>query len=247
VTALAAIGAAAGLALVGGLAALCFVRLVGIALLGAPRSEAAAAAHESPAAMTGPIVALAVACLAASLAAPALLSFQSALLGELGGANGGDLAAATVALAPVVGLDAALLAGLGLVGAVVWWRVVRRRPGPIAAETWGCGYAAPTARMQYTGRAFAELATSRFLPRWLDGTRRIRRPEGPFPTSASLAGESVDPLTRSVYEPILTRSGNRFSELRFFQQGNVHIYILYIVLTAILALAWAVAHDWWVS
>ena len=34
-------------ALVGGLAVLCFVRLVGIVLLGSPRGEAAAQAHES--------------------------------------------------------------------------------------------------------------------------------------------------------------------------------------------------------
>ena len=51
-TALLAVGL---LALVGGLAAIAFVRLTGIVLLGSPRSEAARHAHESSPWMLGPM------------------------------------------------------------------------------------------------------------------------------------------------------------------------------------------------
>ena len=51
------------LALIGGLAAITFVRLAGIALLGSPRSEAAMHAHESSRWMLGPMFVLVVGCL----------------------------------------------------------------------------------------------------------------------------------------------------------------------------------------
>src|SRR5262249_42048580 len=47
------------LALIGGLAALCFVRLMGITLLGAPRSDSARHAHESSVMLLSPMFVLA--------------------------------------------------------------------------------------------------------------------------------------------------------------------------------------------
>lgn len=64
---LAAMGGAAVLALVAGLAVLCFVRLVGIVSLGAPRGDGAARAHESPAGMTAPTWIPASACVVGGL------------------------------------------------------------------------------------------------------------------------------------------------------------------------------------
>jgi hydrogenase-4 component B len=237
---LAAMGGAAVLALVGGLAALCFVRLIGVVLLGTPRGPEAARAHESPPGMLVPLGMLAAGCLAAALAAPPLVSLQRHLLAELGGARAGDVTAAASYLSPLALVSAATLGAIALAGLFLALRT--RQAG--VDETWGCGYAAPTARMQYTGRGFAELITTRILPRWLRLPLAERRPEGPFPTSAKVATTQVDPLTRGAYEPLLARSGDRFARLRFLQQGNVHIYLLYIVATLILALAWVAARDW---
>jgi formate hydrogenlyase subunit 3/multisubunit Na+/H+ antiporter MnhD subunit len=234
---LAAVGGIAALALVGGLAALCFVRLVGVVLLGTPRGDGAARAHESPPAMTVPLGILAAACVAGALAAPALVSTQATVLEQLGTV---DVAGAAAYLAPLAVASFALLGAILALAALLARRVRRAEP----VETWGCGYAAPTARMQYTGRGFAELASARLLPRWLRARARTRAPEGPFPASASFATDAVDPLTRAGYEPLLVRLGSAFSRLRFLQQGNVHVYIVYIVATAILALAWVAARDW---
>ena len=63
-TALFAVGL---LALIGGLAALAFVRLTGIVLLGSPRSEAAQHAHESSPWMLGPMLFLVFLCLVAAV------------------------------------------------------------------------------------------------------------------------------------------------------------------------------------
>jgi hydrogenase-4 component B len=237
---LAAIAGAAALALVGGLAALCFVRLIGVALLGSPRSDGAARAHESPRAMTVPIVVLALACMAGAFAAPGLVSMQAALLGELGAGGAAEAGAAASLLAPLVRVEVALAVAIALVGGLL----ARRVRHAAAAETWGCGYAAPTARMQYSARSFSELLTTRVLPSWSRGSLRVQPPRGAFPARSSFASDATDPLTRRAYEPFVARWGDRFARLRFLQQGNVHIYLLYIVATTIVALAWVAAREW---
>ncbi|MBI4511035.1 MAG: oxidoreductase [Deltaproteobacteria bacterium] len=238
---LGAMAGAAALALVGGFTALCFVRLVGVVLLGAPRSEQAARAHESPLAMTLPMAVLAAACVASALAAPTLVSAQSSLHGQLGTATAEDVAAAADLLAPLVVISAAIMGAIALVGLLLGWRVRRAS----LSETWGCGYAAPTPRMQYTGRAFSELLATRALPRWVRATLRVHPPCGLFPGAAKLATDTTDPLTRSAFEPFLVRCGNRFARLRFLQQGNIHVYLLYILATAIGGLGWVAVKTWW--
>src|SRR5262249_49375023 len=59
--------------LVGGLAMICFVRLIGVALLGEPRAEEASKAHESPLSMTGPMITIAIACIGIALFPRAVL------------------------------------------------------------------------------------------------------------------------------------------------------------------------------
>jgi formate hydrogenlyase subunit 3/multisubunit Na+/H+ antiporter MnhD subunit len=236
---LAAIAGAGALAGVGGLAALCFVRLVGVVLLGSPRGEGAARAHESPMAMTAPLGLLVAACVAGGFAAPALVSIQMPLLHQLGAASASDVAATASLLSPVVIVNSGLLVAVALVGSVLATSVGRAE----VSETWGCGYVAPAARMQYTGHAFSELLSTRVLPRWMRARLRVFPPQGPFPAAATLASDMTDPITRGVYEPFLDRWGARFARFRVLQQGNLHIYILYVVATTIIALAWVAARD----
>ncbi|MCC7387064.1 MAG: oxidoreductase [Deltaproteobacteria bacterium] len=236
---LAAMGGATALALVGGAAALCFVRLVGIVLLGTARSDAAAHAHESPLAMTGPVWILVLACVAGALAAPALVWAQASVLTELGAATG-DVAAASRDLAPLSLANLLLFVAIGLVTALI----TRRSGGAPRTETWGCGYAAPTARMQYTGRGFSEFLTMRALPRWLRARAHVRAPEGMFPTEATFTTDVADPLTRAGYEPLLIWTGHHFARLRFLQQGNLHIYLVYVLAAVIGGMAWVVVRGW---
>ena len=50
--------------------------------------------------------------------------------------------------------------------------------------------------------------------------------------------ELPDPVTETVYEPFFRRWAERFTRLRFLQQGKVHVYLVYIMLIVVLALAW---------
>jgi formate hydrogenlyase subunit 3/multisubunit Na+/H+ antiporter MnhD subunit len=231
----------AALATMGAVAALCFGRLVGVGLLGQPRSKPAEHAHESSAWMLGPMAVLAVATIGMSLAAPRLLVVFARPVAQLAAA---PLAAqvAAIELRPIAMVTAGLWAGLLLVGTAFWLRVRKR---PAADETWGCGYLAPTPRMQYTARAFAELLAEKILPRSIRARVTLRPPTGLFAEAAGLSADPTDPVTRSAYEPFFDRWARRFSRLRWLQQGVLHVYLFYILIVVVAALGWASARRWW--
>ena len=106
----------------------------------------------------------------------------------------------------------------------------RGRPRAAEGPTWGCGYVRPTARMQYTGRSFAEMIGQTIaapLP-------PAAHDEQASPRAVSFPGEFAsrcpDPVSEKVYEPFFRRWAERFSRLRILQQGKVHVYLVYIVL-----------------
>jgi hypothetical protein len=168
------------------------------------------------------------------------VSAQTSVLAELHATGEGDVAVASSVLTPLVAVNLGLMFAIAVAMVLVTRHVDRTR----LTETWGCGYAAPTPRMQYSARGFSELLTTRALPRWLRTATRWRSPEGTFPATAAFASDAVDPLTRGIYEPLLLRAGDYFARLRFLQQGNLHVYLLYILAAVIGGLTWIAVRDW---
>ena len=238
--------AVALLALVGGLAAACFLRLVGIALLGEPRSPEARLAHEGGPLLYGPALLLAAACGALALFPGGVVRLAQPVAEQLFGS--------TFASAGVVQETAAALTPIG-VSAGIGWALVVAGAGLVAArmrarsrrtvETWACGYALPSTRMQYTARSFSELLAERLLPRWLAPRIRVSALRGSFPAPAALVSEEQDPITHGAYEPLFTALASRFARLRALQQGNAHIYLTYILSAVLVALAWISLRTRW--
>jgi NADH:ubiquinone oxidoreductase subunit 5 (subunit L)/multisubunit Na+/H+ antiporter MnhA subunit len=228
------------LALVGGLAAVAFVRLTGIVLLGSPRSEAAAHAHESSPWMLAPIGLLVALCLAVAVfpgvVAVPLPRVLDQALGPGAGAALAELEASEAPLRTLGAVNAWTVLALTALSAVVV--TLCRRPARAEGPTWGCGYVRPTVRMQYTGRSFAEMMAEHLLPRFLRPRTSRRLPRGLFPTEADFGARCPDPLAERVYEPFFRRWAERFARLRILQQGKVNVYLLYIVLTVVFALTW---------
>jgi hypothetical protein len=98
--------------------------------------------------------------------------------------------------------------------------------------------------MQYTARAFAEFFSARLLPQALRPRLSAAAPQAIFAEQGAFRSTCDDPLTRGVYEPFFTRTGDHFARLRWLQQGILHVYILYILVVLILALAWASLRAW---
>ncbi len=232
------------LALVGGLAAAAFVRLLGIAFLGEPRADESRHAHDSRGSMLAVMLVLAALCVGIGLAPALPLAALRAPLLQILGAQADKLALAPVhaALAPLSGLAVLLWLALALAGAALAWRM-RARPAA-ADSTWACGYAAVSARMQYSASGFAELLSSRFLPGALAPPTDAPVLRAPLPARAALESRREEPLTARVYEPLFSAVAARFAQLRLLQQGNAHLYLGYILVAVVAALGWASLAAW---
>ena len=238
--------AAPVLALAGGIALAAFVKLFGIVFLGNPRTEKAAHAHEPGLPMRVPILALAAACAAAGLLSPLLApAIDGATRAWAGTSPGATMPLSSAApLASVAIWSAAFLVLLALTAAAAAF-LLRRRSlsrGP----TWDCGYARPTARMQYTGSSFGEWIALRLTPRAAAPVLEVRRPEGPFPRGASVASPAPprDPLLLRLLEPLAGRWARRFHDLHALQEGRLTIYLVYVLGTLVALLAWSVVRGW---
>ncbi len=228
-----------GLALIGGLAVACFTKAFGIVFLGEPRSEHVSCAREADWTMRLPMLVLAAACAGIGLFAPMAVGCLQPVLGSVTAQQSEDvsenLAAATSPLTfVVIGAVAFLLLTLALILLRRGLLADRRVEGSV---TWGCGYAKPTARMQYTASSFAQPLTELF--RTLLGTRKkVSAPQGLFPAEAALKTETPDISHEEMYRPLFERGEAWLSQLRWLQHGNVQLYILYIAATLIVLLVW---------
>lgn len=234
-----AVAVIASLALIGGLAAVCFAKAFGISFLGEPRSEAASGAHESGRSMIGPMLILAVACVGCAAGTPLF----SRLLGPL--TCGLIHAKSDLVQQELLGLSAIQLkvvVGTGFLTAVVlalaaWRRSLLLKRTVRKVVTWDCGYVAPTARMQYTSSSFVQPITSMFAA--LLRTSVKRRPlEGVLPESVSMESNTDDVVRQQGLAPLFRWIDLGLGRLRWLQHGRLHLYILYIAVTLLVLLAW---------
>jgi hydrogenase-4 component B len=231
-----AIGA---LALIGGLAAACFTKAFGVVFLGEPRSEHAGHAHEVGPAMRWPMLLLAAACAAVGLCpAAALWALTPAL--RMVARQPEPLFAAALTGAGEVLWMVTLGAGIFL-GSLLLLLLFRRRllagRSVEATVTWDCGYARPTARMQYTASSFAQPLTSLF--HFVLRTRtRLTPPVGLFPRGGTLATETPDTFREGLFRPAFAGLEQALRRLRMLQHGRIQLYVLYVVLTLIALMAW---------
>lgn len=221
------------LALIGGLAIACFVKVFGVIFLGTSRSDKAAQAHEANTSMKFAMTLLAVPCVIIGLfpilAAPLLESAVTAWHPSLAGS--GPSLASNAPLAWITLLGMALLAGVALL-----YRFSPRKTSDPCTETWGCGYLAPTSRMQYSASSFAEMLVGLF--------NGILRPHGhqphikdAYPHQSSFAQHVAETVLEQIYLPFLHWSNEKLSPLRRLQNGHLHLYILYTLLTLVALLS----------
>ncbi len=242
--------AGAALALATALAVAALVKLYGIAFLGRPRTEAAAAAHDAPRG-TGLVLlsfaalpvlwGLAAPWMARSLAAPlgALLpGFDASSLAGPAGlmllpeSSGGS------SIAPAV---VALLAGLFALIAFLWLRAAHGGRRPVRrAPSWTCG-APVDARAQYTALGLTKPLRLVFEP-VLRARREVEVLEEGSPYFARrLRYRSALPAVfeQWLYRPFVQAVLWTSERIRGLQAGSLHLYLAYLLATLVALLLWA--------
>jgi hydrogenase-4 component B len=222
--AFAAIAAVVFLAMTGAMALACFIKVCGVVFLGAPRSDAAARAHECGPLMRWPMFALACACAAIGLA-PVIFWPAIARAASTWNPAWGSLDAPTSLSS--IGASNIILALAAVVAAAFVWRRVRQN-GLRRAPTWDCGYRAPTARMQYTAGSFAATITEWFA--WILRPQRHWAPlKKTFPFRASFAEHTPEIVLERMVEPMGAITLQMAAVARRLQHGRVQAYLFYIV------------------
>jgi len=225
--------AAPALAMVGGLAVACFVKVYGIVFLGVPRSEDHAGGHEAGWQMLLPMTLLAALCVIIGLA-PSFFEgmLQRASLTALPStvSGGGQSLAELVPLPMITIMGVTLLVLLAL---IFIWNRYRLTAAPVGeAVTWGCGYQRPMPRMQYSASSFALMLTDMFsfvLKPQIHKTKVV----GVFPCRSKFHSHIPESVLELVYIPALERLYQRFIPIRKLQNGILQLYILYYLITLI--------------
>ncbi|MBR2426665.1 MAG: hypothetical protein IKB16_07985 [Lentisphaeria bacterium] len=221
------------LSLTGGFAAAAFTKTAGAIFLGEPRSDIAKNAEEVPFTMRLILLLLCLGSCAIVFISPLLLTKL------LKGVNAiGELQF----IKPLWYIAGASVAVVILFGLLAFWRFKGRKMGTRRSCTWDCGYAAPDARMEYTGTAFSQPLTDFFHP-LLQTKKKVAEPAGEFPVSASYEEKTPDP--GAVFYLRILRILNYIAEkIHHFQSGFLHLYILAAALALLFLLLWAMFLPW---
>jgi hydrogenase-4 component B len=238
------------LALTGALAAACFVKAFGITFLAQPRSEHAAHAVEAAPSMRLGMAVLTAACVLLGLFPTTFIRLLDPLTQQLIGeqisdkltlANG--LALASLAKNPgtisTLGLTltAVCLLPIPLVLWLMFGRQARTRRGP----TWACGQPGLTPKMEYTATGFSKpvrmIFKALFQPR-----RDVQREydfSPYFATNIRFESHIEEVFVERLYRPLRISILRVSRRVRALQAGSIHAYLLYIFVTLLLLLLFA--------
>ncbi|MBU0484479.1 MAG: hypothetical protein KKB30_08195 [Proteobacteria bacterium] len=215
-----------GLALIGGLALLCFTKVLGLSFLGAPRPQNHEIA-EAPGFMLAAMALLLAACAGVGLIPQGVLPLLSAAVAQLNLASGSGTELSALAPAGLISLGALLL--VLLVASLIGLRRLRPQQSQ-PAETWGCGYASLLPRARYTSSSYAEMIMQ--LCRWSLQTSQIGgKITGLFPLRATFASRTPDFVLDLLILPLIPPLAVTATILRRqVQRGVLGIYLLYLAL-----------------
>ncbi len=238
------------LALTGALAAACFVKAFGITFLAQPRSEHAAQAVEAPPSMRIGMAVLTAVCVLLGLFPTAFIRLLDPLTlqltgeqisGQLGLANG--LALASLSEHPgTISMPGLVLTGVCLlpIPLALWLmfgRQARTRRGP----TWACGQPGLTPQMEYTATGFSKpvrmIFKALFRPR-----RDVQREydfSPYFATNIRFESHIEEVFVERLYRPLRIWILRVSRRIRALQAGSIHAYLLYIFVTLLLLLLFA--------
>ena len=227
--------AAVALAMTGALAVACFVKVSGAVFLGVPRYETTRPVHEPALVMLIPMIILALGCIVLGLlpllAMPLLESAVQAWYAQPVPLT----IAGTLPVVRITGMGFILIGFSGLV--MLLLKGVLRKQTVRSGLTWDCGYAKPSARMQYTGSSFGNTLvnlTSFLL--WPKQCRIALR--GFFPRPSAFKSLVPDAVLDRMVTPVFKLAGHFLPRLRVLQQGQTHVYVLYILIIVIVLLVW---------
>ena len=112
--------------------------------------------------------------------------------------------------------------------------VVRKRTSTVSS-TWGCGYTAPTSKIQYTGSSFSR-AYSKLFGMIFQINKKEKEVQGIFPTDAKLETSTYDKIEKWLIDYPIVNVKLFLSRFQFIQNGRIQSYVAYGIIFIIFIL-----------
>ena len=214
------------LALIGSLAAACFVKVYGITFLARPRTVAAEQAQDVPPSMSLAVSLLGAVCVLIGIfPGIALQPLTTVVSAVIPGAGAPPEIAMISRVMPVAG---ASILGIVLLTMTILWtkKLVRIVP------TWACGLSGLSPRMQYAAASFSKPIRQVFHSVYRPDRRVEVLPADRryFPETISYHSVRTTSYERALYRPAVDLLVSAARGLRRLHTGNIQAYLLYIFL-----------------
>lgn len=243
--------AGACLALTGGLAAACFVKVFGITFLARPRSVEADKAKESSPSLLYAMTVLAMLCLILGIFSNAFIPILKLVAQSLGNFTEKTMAISVNLTSIQVnnGFGAlnmpAIFLGLLILTVLVFLvtRVLTKKQKITIGETWACGFYSINSRAEITSTGFAHslilIFKGIFQPTKQNTIEYIDANIHYFTKSKTITLETSNLYEKWLYDPTKKIAFFLSIQVKKIQSGNINQYLLYIFITLIVLLIWA--------
>jgi hydrogenase-4 component B len=218
---------AAILAMAGGVSLLTFTKAFGTIFLGSPRNSMDHTPGEVTFIMRLPLYLILTIMLVIGIYPRLILIPIFTVIQSLGPQNGLPVPEGIAFTLSRVGRSSVLL--LVIVGVLLFLRMkVSARRITSRTATWGCGYTAPTAAMQYTGKSFSKSLAKLFGFITIEGKKyRELNAISIFPSPRNYASFYLEFFETRIIEPFIKRFLRIFNYFSFIHNGKIQIYVLY--------------------
>jgi formate hydrogenlyase subunit 3/multisubunit Na+/H+ antiporter MnhD subunit len=220
-----------GIAFAGGLAVICFTKVLGVVFLGEPRNDIIDRCKEPSRFMLCPMIILATSCILLgifpTIVMPKIVSTVEFIFPQTISA---DLGKVLFSLNQISVIFIVLIATTAM-----FWLIRKlafRKKELNETVTWDCGYAHPKASMQYTACSFAEPIKTFF--------KGLLRPEvkmdtlsGVFPGKSNFEEHVYDYAEKNIFNPLFQGIGSAIKFIRMQKKSTVQSYLVLIFITLI--------------
>ncbi len=241
---LAAIFSTAGLALIGGLAMLCFTKAFGVVFLGTERQKLPDSCREVPFLQLIPMYALAAVIILIGLFPMGFINLLSQPVNLFTASFSTQVNLVPVnafkALQPIS--LAAWIFILLVFSLFMLRKYILSHRKVETGPTWGCGYTAPTSKQQYTAGSFVRTYSKLFAPFLLIG-KHEEEIKGIFPSEGKYHTHPYDEVEKWLIDSPLKANKSFMGRFTFLNNGKLQIYILYGVIFVLAVLSIPVIYQ----
>jgi len=219
-----------GLALIGGISMLTFTKSFGTVFLGVPRTHLPQQPQEVTISMRLPQYFIMLIMLSIGLFPGFYFSVVNAIVTGFIPANPGKSFSIPASLTNSISAIGkyAMLFLLLLILIYFIRKGFTRKHAVITGSTWGCGYAVPSAKMQYTGKSFSKSLGKllNFIVLEKKKYKEIGANEI-FPAERKHSSHYNDFFVTRIFDSMVDRLLYSMNYFQFIQNGKIQMYILY--------------------